>query len=454
MSNAAWWQDFPASSRGSARANGSEFARPGAACTGHWRGRDADLVSVVARGGVPRVRFHASPQREGIGSVPGRLRPGRRSATAGRERERERETAPRAGKDALPGTFRGAPIGQFSSVGSFTEQWLVDEFGASLRAGAARQKKTARGSTDDDRRLPAAIPSILTSSPSSPLVRAAVPARLSHRGGGARVAAGVRLATHGASRGRRNLTPPHTSCRRDDIRVAAPGGMGNPEEQKTIRAGCGSSTAPVRPRARGAAHKDLRAVRADAHGRGGCHAGVGVSRVAQPVRRGLGQVREERNAAQRAVVRARRVAGAGAGGPDDKKTTLLRCRRRSGRPRVRRPRFRPRGFFAWRARVEARGRGARTGRGRRRASRTRGCAVHVPPRVRGARGGRERKKKRRRLPEEMSRRPRRSPTSSSRLCQRPAVPPRRYGPADAPWTVDTVHAEPDCFGRTWPPPAL
>ena len=34
------------------------------------------------------------------------------------------------------------------------------------------------------------------------------------------------------------------------------------------------------------------------------------------------------------------------------------------------------------------------------------------------------------------------------------VPPRRYGPADAPWTVDTVHAEPDCFGRTWPPPAL
>jgi hypothetical protein len=30
------------------------------------------------------------------------------------------------------------------------------------------------------------------------------------------------------------------------------------------------------------------------------------------------------------------------------------------------------------------------------------------------------------------------------------VPPRRYGLGDTPWTIDTVHAEPDIFERTWP----
>jgi tyrosyl-DNA phosphodiesterase-1 len=30
------------------------------------------------------------------------------------------------------------------------------------------------------------------------------------------------------------------------------------------------------------------------------------------------------------------------------------------------------------------------------------------------------------------------------------VPPRRYGLGDTPWTIDTVHAEPDVFERTWP----
>jgi tyrosyl-DNA phosphodiesterase-1 len=30
------------------------------------------------------------------------------------------------------------------------------------------------------------------------------------------------------------------------------------------------------------------------------------------------------------------------------------------------------------------------------------------------------------------------------------VPPRRYGLRDTPWTIDTVHAEPDVFERTWP----
>jgi hypothetical protein len=30
------------------------------------------------------------------------------------------------------------------------------------------------------------------------------------------------------------------------------------------------------------------------------------------------------------------------------------------------------------------------------------------------------------------------------------VPPRRYGLGDTPWTIDTVHAEPDVFQRTWP----
>ena len=139
-------------------------------------------------------------------------------------------------------------------------------------------------------------------------------------------------------------------------------------------------------------------------------------------------------------------------GPTTKKTTLLRRRRQplgalefGGLVFVRAVSL-PGGRAS-----EARGRGARTGRGRRRASRTRGCAVQ-------ARGFRARvvaneKKKRSRRDGEC--RERRDDAADVVVAPLPyPVPPRRYGPADAPWTVDTVHAEPDCFGRTWPPPAL
>ena len=453
MSNAAWWQDFPAKTPGARAAHEtSEFEEDLVRYlhrTG-WRGRDEGSRYGHVGPEAFRAFDFAGAGAKLIGSVPGRHGGAdardRREATAWGHPALRRAL----GKMRFPGRFRGAPIiGQFSSVGSFTEKWLVDEFGASLRAGQVRVEQNKREktpATDDDAGGPADQPS---PSPSSPL--GAGPIQLVWP-----TVAEVRASLLGYAAGgsipgnTKNLAKPHVAARLHAWR--APGEeMSNPEEKKTIRAGAGSNPHPY-GRARAVPHIKTFARYAR------MRTGAGPATLAWVFLgshnlSGAAWGKFEKNETQLNVLSYELgvLLAPALVGPTTKKPPFCAVAASLSAPSSSAASFSSARFLCLA--------GARPRRAVGAPGQVADDEEPAEPEVvqfRHAGSVREWSRTKRRNEADATENVA-SEDDAADFVVAPLpypVPPRRYGPADAPWTVDTVHAEPDCFGRTWPPPAM
>ena len=168
MSNAAWWQDFPKKSPAKRIAHAtSEFEEDLTRylhLTG-WRGRDEGDRGHVGPEAFRAFDFEGAGAKL-IGSVPGRH--GGADARDRRETSAWGHPALRRALEKMnfPRAFKNAPIiAQASSFGSFTEKWLVDEFGASLNAGRVengsetKEPRAAGGAVGESSRFSTASPS-------------------------------------------------------------------------------------------------------------------------------------------------------------------------------------------------------------------------------------------------------------------------------------------------------
>lgn len=169
MSNAAWWQDFPKKSPAKTNAHAtSEFEEDLTRYlhrTG-WRGRDEGDRGHVGPEAFRAFDFEGAGAKL-IGSVPGRH--GGADARDRRETSAWGHPALRRALEKMPPfprVFQNAPIiAQASSFGSFTEKWLVDEFGASLNAGRVengsetKEPRAAGGAAGESSRFSTASPS-------------------------------------------------------------------------------------------------------------------------------------------------------------------------------------------------------------------------------------------------------------------------------------------------------
>jgi tyrosyl-DNA phosphodiesterase 1 len=118
-------QDFPRKGPGSAPSSDFEVALASYLAT-------LQLPGTAGAATLAAVRDHdfSSARAALVASTPGR-HVGEALHMQGHMRVRRLLRG-----EAFPDAFAGAPIAcQFSSLGSLTEQWLRDEFGASLSAG-------------------------------------------------------------------------------------------------------------------------------------------------------------------------------------------------------------------------------------------------------------------------------------------------------------------------------
>ena len=451
MSNAAWWQDFPKkTARQSATHETSEFEEDLVRYLNRlgWRGRDEGARLGHVGPEAFRAFDFAGAGAKLIASVPGRHGGAdprdRREASIWGHPALRRALA----KMAFSPTFRDAPIvGQFSSIGSFSEKWLVSEFGESLRAGSLRTERDA--ATDDPARSAReneGAERTGPAGPAGPAERVSSPSSSSSSLGAGPIqlvwptVAEVRASLLGYAAGgsipgnTRNLAKPHVAARLHAWRAPA---------TKEDPYGRARAAPHIKTFARYAA--------SEPHPRGGPPALAWVFLGSHNLS-GAAWGKFEKNETQLNVLSYELgvLLAPALVGP-------RRAKKRTETP-----------FCAVAASLAARG--ILPGRESSPSARFL-CLAGARPRCASEsfRVGAEIRFTHAGSVLEWSRRTKRGTEAENAKDDADGednaddfavaplpypVPPRRYGPADAPWTIDTVHAEPDCFGRTWPPRAL
>ena len=467
MSNAAWWQDFPKKTPESSAAHEtSEFEEDLVRYLNRlgWRGRDEGTLFGHVGPEAFRAFDFAGAGAKLIASVPGRhggANPrARREATAWGHPALRRALA----KMAFPRRFRASPIvGQFSSIGSFSEKWLVSEFGASLRAGRAEPDPAA------DEACAAREPEDAASGPAE---RAARSSSLLGAGPIQLVwptAAEVRASLLGYASGgsipgnARNLAKPHVAARLHAWRALAEEARGAETTGAGRRSACpeGSGSDPhpygraravphiktfARYAATDAGPPRLAWVFLGSHNLSGAAWGVFEKNETQlrvlsyelgvllaPAL--VGPKRPPTTKTPFCAVAASLSASSDVGSVSSERFLCLA----GARPR--------------RAGGTGDGAGGASGDGAPTGAGSRGVEF------RHARSVREWSRTKNEDEADAKETDETDETDDDVadfvFVPLPyPVPPRRYRPADAPWTIDTVHAEPDRFGRAWPPRGL
>ena len=147
MSNAVWWQDFPKKTPAQlARHASSEFEEDLLLYLNRlgWRGGDELLADSTEKELVGPEAFRqfdfSGAGAKLIRSVPGRHKTNERTCWGHPALHRALE------KQRFPKEFKGSPVlGQFSSMGSFSEKWLDDEFCVSLCGGVVKGTESTEG---------------------------------------------------------------------------------------------------------------------------------------------------------------------------------------------------------------------------------------------------------------------------------------------------------------------
>lgn len=430
MSNAAWWQDFPRKTSAQRNAHAtSEFEEDLTRYlhrTG-WRGRDEG-----SRGHVGPEAFRAFDfERAGaklVASVPGRH--GGADARDRREITAWGHPALRRALEKMPPfpcVFKNAPIvGQVSSVGSFTEKWLLDEFGASLNAGRVEDG----GETEKKDASSLGEGPIQLVWPTVSEVRASL---LGYAAGGS------------IPGNTRNLAKPHVAARLHAWRAL---GEVNTTEKKT------------------GAERDSRDSRGHPYGRE--RAVPHIKTFARYALRSVGPPR-----LAWVFLGSHNLSGAAWGKFEKNQTQLNVLSYELGvllAPALVGPREEKKKSpfcavaaslaaspFSGSAVTSASRRflclaGARPRRADEHLASTSAVASDDAVEFRHARCVREwfRKTTKKKNDDDFVKS---DDDADFDFVVAPLpypVPPRRYGPGDTPWTIDTVHAEPDVFGRTWP----